>query len=193
MDSIIFNCKEFKKYNNTYYVSSDGQIFSQYAKKTIKPLLRGKNKKYYCIDIFIDGKQRHTPIHKIVYEAWVRKLRDGEQVNHKDDNSLNNSIDNLYVGTQKENIEDCISNRHRVGNMFYLTLFDKQIGKVVTFAPANKFISYCGHSNKSGSLNKFFTKNWFKKRYEILEFKRIRNIDELKGVTTMGDECSPVE
>lgn len=193
MDSIIFNGKEFRKYNNTYYVSADGEIFSQYAKKIIKPALKGKEKKYLYIDIYKNGKQRHTPIHRIVYESWVRPLTEGEQVNHKDDNQLNNSVDNLYVGSQKENISDCISNNHRIGNMFYLTVYDKQSRKVLTFAPANKFIAYCGHPNKSGSLNKFFTKNWFKKRYEILDFKRIKNIDELKGVTTMGDECNPVE
>ena len=80
----------------------------------------------------------------------------------------------------------------RVGNVFYLTLFDKLLNKVISFCPARNFIAYSGHTNKSGSLNKFFSKHWFKKRYEILEFKRIKNLDELKGVTTNGDECNHV-
>ena len=132
-------------------------------------------------------------VHRMVYETWKRLLKDGEQVNHKDDNQLNNNINNLYVGTQKENIHDCIRNGNRVGHVFYLTLFDKKENSIITFCPANKFIEYSGHTNKSGSLNKFFSKNWFKKRYEILDYKLIKNIEEFEGVTTMGDECSPVE
>lgn len=195
MESIIFSGKEFKqyRYNPIYFVSSDGQVFSSFSKRIIKNNLRGKNKQYYCVDVYINGSQKHIPIHKMVYDTWVRKIEDGEQVNHKDDNSLNNNLDNLYVGTQKENIQDCLKNKHRVGHMFYLTVYDKQANKVITFAPAKNFIEYCGHSNKSGSLNKFFSKNWFKARYEILEFKQIKNIDELKGVTTIPDECKEVE
>ena len=77
--------------------------------------------------------------------------------------------------------------------MFYLTIYDKEKDIIKTFCPANNFIEYCGHSNKSGSLNKFFSKNWFKKRYKIIEFKRINNMNEYKSVTTMDDECNPVE
>ena len=195
MESIIFNGKEFKqyRYNPNYFVSCDGEVFSNFSKKIIKNSVRGKEKQYYSVDITIDHSQKHIPVHKIVYDTWVKKLEPNEQVNHRDDNSLNNNANNLYVGTQKENIQDCINNNHRVGNVFYLTVFDKKVGKVLTFAPSKNFIEYSGHSNKSGSLNKFFSKQWFKQRYEIIEYKRVKNLDELKGVTTMADECKPVE
>lgn len=196
MDSIIFNRKEFRQYprNKNYYVSKDGEVYSAFSKKTIKLLKRGNgNKIYHAVDVFISGKQRHMMVHRMVYETWKRLLKDGEQVNHKDDNQLNNNINNLYVGTQKENIRDCIKNGNRVGHVYYLTIFDKKENKVITFCPASKFIEYSGHTNKSGNLNKFFSKNWFKKRYEILDYKLIKNIEEFEGVTTMGDECSPVE
>ena len=195
MESIIFNGKEFKqyRYNPNYFVSCDGEVFSNFSKKIIKNGVRGKEKQYYSVDITIGHSQKHIPVHKIVYDTWVRKLEPNEQVNHRDDNSFNNNVSNLYVGTQKENIQDCINNNHRVGNVFYLTVFDKEIGKVLTFVPAGKFIEYSGHPNKSGSLNKFFSKQWFKQRYEIIEYKRVKNLDELKGVTTMADECRPVE
>ena len=196
MESIIFEGKEFKQYprNATYYVSNVGDVYSSFSRKIIKPLIRcANNKKYYYVDVWLNGKQRHIPIHKMVYETWCRLLENGEQVNHKNDDQFDNNVCNLYAGTQKENIEDCVKNGYRVGNVFYLTVFDKEINKTLTFCPANKFIEYSGHPNKSGSLNKFFSKQWFKKRYEILEFKRIKNIDEFEGVTTMADECKPVE
>ena len=83
-------------------------------------------------------------------------------------------------------------NNHRIGNMFYLTLFDKEKDKIITFLPSSNFIKYSGHTNTSGCINKMFNKNWFKKRYEILEFKKVNNLLDLEGVTTMGDECNPV-
>lgn len=193
-DSIIIGKKEFRRINDNYYISSKGEVYSKFSKRILKCQIQNKNNKPYMrIDFYIDGKQRHMLIHRLVFETWVRPLKDGEQVNHIDDDSLNNDYRNLYVGTQKENIQDCFNNQHRVGNVFYLTIFDKEKNIIKTFCPANKFIEYCGHSNRSGSLNKYFNKNWFKKRYEIIEFKRINDLNEYKSVTTMGDECNPVE
>lgn len=198
MKSIFINGKEFKqiKVNDNYYISAYGDAFSQHSKTVIKHSMRPVgNKLYPYVNIKVNGKAKKMAIHKLVFETWVRALKEGEQVNHKDDNSLNNHYSNLYAGTQKENIQDCFNNSHRVGNVFYLTLLDKEINQIISFCPASEFIEYSGHSNKSKSLNKFFSKNWFKKRYEIIEFRRLKNIDEyneLKGVTTIGDECSQV-
>lgn len=195
-NSIIINGKEFKqiKINKNYYISSIGEIYSQYSKRILKgQIQKTRGKEYIRVDFYVGEKQRHMMVHRLVFETWVRPLKEGEQVNHIDDNTFNNDYHNLYAGTQKQNINDCFNNEHRIGNIFYLTIYDKERQITKTFCPANQFIKYCGHSNKSGSLNKFFNKNWFKKRYEIIEFKKINNLEEYKSVTTMGDECSPVE
>lgn len=194
---IIYNRDIYKRYKDTsYYVDINGNIYSTFCNRIINPLKRNvKGKIYYYIDIFDSEqhKQKHTPIHKIVYEAWVDKIKSNQQVNHKDDNSENNTLSNLYVGSQQENINDCFDNKHRVGNVFKLTLYDNEKDKIITFCPASDFIEYSGHTNKSGSLQKFFTKQWFEKRYKIINYERINNLEEYQGVTTMGDECSPVE
>lgn len=195
-NSIIINQKEFKqiKINNNYFISCDGEIYSKYSQRILKcQIQKSRGKEYKRVDFYLNKKQRHMMVHKLVFETWVRPLKEGEQVNHLDDNSLNNYYKNLYAGNQKENIQDCIKNEHRIGNMFYLTIYDKEKDIIKTFCPANTFIEYCGHPNKSGSLNKFFSKNWFKKRYKIIEFKKINNMNEYKSVTTMDDECNPVE
>lgn len=196
-DIIIINGVEFKQFkiNKTYYVSKTGDVYSNFSKKIIKPLLRkhGGNKKYFYVDVYIDGKQRHITIHRLVYTTWVRELLKGEQVNHKDDNSLNNNLENLYVGTQSENIKDSIRNGNWNQTSFYLTVYDKKIDKTITFFPSKKFIEYCGHKNNNGNISKFFVRNWFKKRYELIEFKRYKNNDNLlKGVETNPDECKDV-
>lgn len=195
-NSIIINGEEFKqtKINSNYYISAIGEIYSKYSKRILKcQIQKARGKEYKRVDFYVGGKQRHIMIHRLVFETWVRPLEEGEQVNHIDDNTFNNDYHNLYAGNKKQNIQDCFENEHRVGNVFYLTIYDREKDVIKTFCPASEFIKYSGHPNKSGSLNKFFSKNWFKKRYEIIEYKKINNLEEYKSVTTMGDECSPVE
>lgn len=186
-DSLIIDGKLLKKYDDMYYVSEYGDIYSTYCKKFLKHAITIYG--YHRVDIH--GKHMH--IHKLVYLTWIGEIPEGKQINHKDDDKDNNHFSNLYAGSQKENIRDCIDNNHWCGYTYYLTVFDKKVNKVLTFCPAKNFIEYSGHSNKSGNLNKFFKKNWFKKRYDIIEFKRVKNKEELKSVTTMDDECNPVE
>ena len=194
METIFIQGKIFKQYRDTkYYCDENGNIYSDFSKKILKPMMKGQeNKKYYYIDINFGEGQKHVPIHRIVYETWIGELQPGECVLHKDDNQMNNNFNNLYVGTQKENIQDCIDNSHRMGNIWVLTIYDNKVQKTITFCPASKFIDYCGHSCTNGSVKRMFTRNWFKERYEVIDYYRCKNLEEKKGVTTMEDECTPV-
>lgn len=197
---IIYDNDIYKQYKNThYYVNTEGHVYSDYAHRIIRGQLRSKRrqKKYLYIDVFNSstGRQQHISVHRMVYETWVRDLTPDEQVNHKNDNSMDNRLCNLYVGTQSENIQDSIQNGNRVGNMFYLTVYDKDRNRTITFCPASDFIKYSGHTSKNGSITKMMRKNWFKEKYIVINYKRIRNkqdIISIRSVTTMGDECNPV-
>ena len=194
MESIFLNDEEFKLYVPGYYVSEDGKVYSYKSQKLLKWLFRGKGaKKYPYVEVTINKVRKKVNVHRIVCETWIRKLNSHEQVNHIDDNKLNCNYKNLYIGSQKQNIADCFNNKHRVGNIIKMTLFDKETNEQISFCPASNFIEYSGHSNKSKSLKKFFSKDWFKKRYTIIEFKNIKNIKELNGVTTIPDEFKEVE
>lgn len=188
--AIIINNKVFKRYLDTnYYASKDGEIYSGISQRIINPLKRtAKNKTYYYIDI----KQKHVNVHRIVYTAWNGEPKEKEVIRHINDNTTDNRLCNLQSGTQKENIKDCFNNSHRVGHVYYLTLFDKNINDTITFCPSKDFIEYSGHPCNNGNLSRMFTRNWFKKRYNIIEFSRINNLDELQSVTTMSDECNSV-
>ena len=171
---LSINGKNFKQYKNTkYYSSICGEIYSSISNKILKPSRRGRGaKKYLYIDINFGNGQKHCSIHRIVYETWIGDIPNDKIVLHKDDDETNNSVDNLFLGTQKENIADCFKNKNRVGNLWILTILDKEKGETLCFCPASDFIGYCGHQNKNGSLSKFFNKNWFKKRYCIVDYKR---------------------
>ena len=183
----IINGEEFKQcpINPIYYISRKGQIYSEFKKKFLTWNIDWLG--YPRVDICVDGKQKHFKVHRLVWITWIGNLKKDEQLNHKDDDKLNPSLDNLYIGTQKENIRDCINNGHRCGYVFSLRVFDRETGKIETFCPANKFIEYSGHSCASGSIVKMMRRNWFKSRYEVIYFKQI------ESVTTMADECKPVD
>lgn len=194
MKTIFINNKTFKQYKDTkYYCDDSGNIYSDFSHRILKPMLRGKgNKKYLYIDINFGDGQKHVPIHKIVYETWIGEIKDGLYVLHKDDNQYNNNINNLYLGTQSENIQNCIDNEHRVGNTWILTIYDKEKNETISFCPAKKFIDYSGHSCQNGSVKRMFSRNWFKKRYEIIDYYLSKDLSEKEGVTTIPDECKEV-
>ena len=197
MKTISIKGIEFKQFQNTnYYCDIYGNVYSDYSQKILNPMTRiNGTKKYKYIDInFKDGNgQRHYPIHRMMYETWIGEIPKGYNICHKNDNSLDNNINNLYAGTQKENINDCFNNDHRVGNCWILTVYDYNINQTITFCPASNFIEYSGHTCENGNIHRMFSRNWFKKRYKIIDYYLCKSLDIKKGVTTMGDECSPVE
>lgn len=195
MNVLDINGKTFKQYLNTeYYCDENGNIYSNFSRKILKPMAKGgKNKKYYYIDINFGQGQKHIPIHKIVYETWVGEIPAGMNVLHKDDNQLNNNFNNLYLGTIKQNTADRIDNGHNVSNTWILTIYDKLTKETKTFCPAKNFIEYCGHTCQNGSIKRMFTRNWFKERYEIIAYYLCKDLKQKESVTTMGDECNPVE
>lgn len=200
MNKVIFiGDKTFKQFRDTeYYLDEDGTVYSGYSKKILKWLYRksssaDENKKYAYIDINVGGgKQKHVSIHRLVYETWLGEIPAGYQVNHKDDDSLNNNINNLYLGSQKENIRDCVKNNHRSGNCWVLTVFDNEVSQTKTFCPAFDFIEYSGHPCQNQCLNRMFSRNWFKKRFTIIDYHLCKNNFEKKSVTTIPDECKEV-
>ena len=186
MNEIIIDGKLLKQFDNAHYVGENGEIYSTRWKRFMSPQVN------ICGHLYINYKGHNIKVHRMVYHTWVEPITSKDQINHKDDNKLNNHYSNLYKGTQQQNVQDCIENGHRVSNIFKLIVYDMEKDQEITFCPANKFYGYSGHSCVSGGVQRAFTKNWFNKRYKIIEYKRIKNLDELKGVETMADECKPV-
>ena len=166
MKEIIIDNKILKQYDDNYFISEYGEVYSLYSKKFLKHQIDCDG--YHRVDIH----SKHIKVHKLVYITWIGNIKREEQINHKDDNKNNNHYSNLYAGSQKENIQDCIKNNHRIGNIHYLTIYDKKENKILTFCPASEFIQYSGHSCVNGSVKRMFTRNWFKTRYEIIDYNK---------------------
>lgn len=161
MESISFNNKQFKKYDDHYYISADGDVYSTYINRCLKPGIDTDG--YLRVDIH----GRHMKIHKLVYLTWIGPVEESLQINHKDDNKYNNHWSNLYTGTQKENIHDCVKNNHRIGHSYYLIVVDKETKKTLVFFPASNFGVFSGHQLSNGSPFRMTTRNWFKEKISL--------------------------
>lgn len=86
-----------------YNVDSDGFIIS---KRNNKPMRPSKTKKGYLVTtIMVGGKRISIQIHAAVAKTFLGdRSSDGLQINHKDGNKENNSIDNLEWVSPQDNM-----------------------------------------------------------------------------------------
>lgn len=174
MRYFIYKRKIYIPYDDHYYVSCDGDIYSTYINGLLKHSIMPSG--HHRVDIH--GK--HMSVHRLVYMTWNGEIKPGYQINHIDDNPDNNNWNNLYMGTQKDNIEDCRRNGHRVGNIKSVVVFDKYENNIIKFKRVVDLIQYSGHSYLSGSLNKIASKKWFKKRFEIIKVGK--GVEAIKNI-----------
>lgn len=112
-----------------YEISEDGQVRS--VDRTVRgrgghpKRLKGKllsqalvggsgpTGRYYACVLYRDGKRRQVTVHNLVLETFVGPRPEGLVGCHRDDDPANNRLENLYWGTQKQNVGDAIaSGRH---------------------------------------------------------------------------------
>ena len=102
--------KDIPNYNGRYQISNYGRAKTMFYKnkqvswrreKILKNVIR--NGTYYCVSLHKNNKQESKNVHKIVAETFLDNPNNYKYVNHKDENKLNNRIDNLEYCTQKYN------------------------------------------------------------------------------------------
>lgn len=62
------------------------------------------NAGYEIAHLHYNGKKRNTTIHRLVAETFIVNPNNYPEVNHKDENKLNNSVDNLEWCTHEYNV-----------------------------------------------------------------------------------------
>ena len=91
--------KTIEGYEN-YQVSDTGIVIN---KKTGRVLKQREKKGYMEVYIFNKGKRKMMLVHRLVAQAFIPNPNNYPQINHKDENSKNNNVDNLEWCTQKYN------------------------------------------------------------------------------------------
>lgn len=95
--------KDVKGYEGYYEISNLGNVRSSSYKgrRILKP---AKTKRGYLNVVFcINQKKEHKLIHRLVAEAFIDNPNNFKTVNHKDENKLNNTAENLEWLSQEEN------------------------------------------------------------------------------------------
>lgn len=91
--------KPFEK-DNDYLVYSDGRIWSNKSNRFLKSSMRGQ---YLSVGLVINKKKMRYDLHRILAETFIPNPNNLLQVNHIDENKLNNSLDNLEWVSAKDN------------------------------------------------------------------------------------------
>jgi len=141
-------CKEIKDYPG-YFITTKGRVWSSIKGKG-RWLSSYRQGEYYW-GVMIGGRSGGNKlIHQLVGRNFLKEYKNEMYILHKDE-TLNypnvNFLDNLYIGTQQDNIIDKnIKNRGRHGGKSHLTI--EQVDEIKSL-----------WNNSSGeTINKFSTR-----------------------------------
>lgn len=84
-----------------YEISNLGRLKSKATKQFM--CLEKSKKGYLITKVIINGKRTRIGVHRLVAIAFIPNPNNYPQVNHKDENPGNNSVDNLEWCTNKYN------------------------------------------------------------------------------------------
>ena len=93
-------------YEGLYEVSNWGRVKSVNYNHTGKEKILKQNQiknGYKSVMLYKDGNGKNYLVHRLVAEAFLPNPNDYKEVNHKDENKLNNSVDNLEWCTNEYN------------------------------------------------------------------------------------------
>ena len=86
-----------------YYVDKDGNVFSKRKQRSL-----GKTKERYTFGIQFNNKQYTISVHKFVayFKYGDATFEPGIETRHFNGNSLDNTWDNILIGTHSDNMLD---------------------------------------------------------------------------------------
>ena len=106
--------KPIKDYEDLYLISNLGNVYSI---RNARLLLLQKSKDGYSkVVLWKNGKAYYTTAHRLVAETFIPNKENKPLVLHKIaiSNGGTNSVDNLYWGTNSDNMKDRVRDGHQV-------------------------------------------------------------------------------
>ena len=95
--------KKIPEYEGLYEVSNKGEVRD--SKGRVKATYKN-NKGYRHLSLYYKGKSRHPTMHRLVAKAFIPNPNNYDQVNHKDCNKDNNTVENLEWCNQRYNYDE---------------------------------------------------------------------------------------
>ena len=93
--------KDISGFENLYTISNKGKVWSKISKSLRKTHIDKYG--YENITLCKNGKLYNFKVHRLVAAAFIPNPENKPCINHKDENKLNNSVENLEWVTVKEN------------------------------------------------------------------------------------------
>lgn len=87
--------KDIPNYEGLYQVSNLGRIKSLYNYRRGNILTPRLKRGYYTVGLRKNGVRKWHLVHRLVASAFILNKNNLPQINHKDENKLNNCVDNL--------------------------------------------------------------------------------------------------
>jgi len=106
--------KEVDGYEGLYLVSDEGEVISLRHEPPVmlKGGLRGRSGLFYkFVTLTKDGEEKKFSVHRLVASAFIENPNNLPEINHKDENTLNNRADNLEWCSRQYNIDYSKSKR----------------------------------------------------------------------------------
>lgn len=85
--------KDVVGYEGLYGITSCGKVWSYKRGKFLS--LNIHRNGYYSANLYKNGERRSISVHRLVAQAYIPNPNNLPEVNHKDENKLNNSVNNL--------------------------------------------------------------------------------------------------
>jgi len=111
--SNLWRVRSLDRYSTSHQRDSLGNFYTRRVKQTWRMLKQQVNNWGYArVRLMKNGKWKYTMVHRIVYFSFNKvPLAKNNNIGiccicHKDDNRLNNSINNLFYGTYRDNVRD---------------------------------------------------------------------------------------
>lgn len=94
--------KDIINYEGLYQINEEGQIKNLATNKILKNRI---GKRGYCeVMLYKNKSTKQFKVHRLIAETFIPNPNDYPCVNHKDENKLNNNINNLEWCTHKYNV-----------------------------------------------------------------------------------------
>ena len=105
--------KVINNYTN-YIINENGDIYSLISKRYLKPIKNGRG--YLFVGLSNKSGRKKFAIHRLVAQTFIPNPNNFPVVNHKDENKLNNCVDNLEWCTVKYNTNYGMAQEKRLRN-----------------------------------------------------------------------------